>query len=119
MNEINVNRLAAFLFALWIVVLSAGCAATASTLGAHVPDGQACKGLGGYNDDCASGYCLPAPALVCSSDVATGICTNRDYKCALPGAKGGLYGYTTTIGKDTLTCQNPGHGRWGQFCQNR
>lgn len=119
MNELNVNRFAAFLPALWAVVLSAGCAVTASTVVTHVPDGRACTDIGDFNDECESGYCLPAPAIHCRSDVATGICTNRDFKCALPGAKGGLYGYTTTLGTDTLTCQNPGHGRWGQFCQKR
>lgn len=119
MGEINVNSVAAFLLALCVVLVSSGCVATASSLETNVPDGQACKGMGGYNDHCESGYCLPAPAIVCSSDVATGICTNRNFKFALPGAKGGLYGYTTTIGKDTLTCQNPGNGRWGQFCQKR
>ncbi len=89
-------------------------------VGTNAPDGERCRSIGGPgHGGCASGYCMPGPAVVCSSDVSDGICTNRDYNCALPGARGGLYGDTATVGGVVLTCQNPGGGRWGQFCQRR
>jgi hypothetical protein len=89
-------------------------------VGTRAPDGERCKGIGGPGHaGCASGYCLPGPAVVCSSDVAQGFCTNRKYNCALPGAKGGLYGDTIPMGRHLLICQNPGRGRWAQYCSRR
>jgi hypothetical protein len=37
----------------------------------------------------------------------------------LAGKKGGMYGSTIRVGKDVLTCQNPGGGRWAQYCRQR
>jgi len=88
--------------------------------GINAPDGEPCKGIHGPpHAGCASGFCLPEPAVVCNSEVVQGICTNRDYNCALPGEKGGKYGQEIRVGKTVLTCQNPGGGRWAQFCQRK
>lgn len=106
--------------AVGIILLAMTSSTALAQIGTHAPDGEPCKGIGGPgHGGCASGYCMPAPAVVCSSSVTQGICTNRDYNCALPGRKGGLYGETIRVGKDILTCQNPGGGRWGQFCRQR